>query len=456
MTPPTKMPKLTKHVDISSSINSVIVKPATTFLDLPQEVLDMIATLLKDEQLPALRLTSKQACYSFSHIFAKVHFAHLHHHLTGSSLYDLFQITKHAMFSKYVKSVEFSTARPEFPIPRPPSESSNILEQEASGFPCYGSNTDKLVAAIENLKHHGNRKVSLGVFDSLCRRKNDLVRAIGDSPTWHSTLGHGYVKSYGAETVLVGAAPYRTMSVISRAAKISGYSLEHLSITTTNRSLTKTKLITRDLTRLLKTKANQFKSELTFKYVVVKMVKTKKHHDIQRNCLTVEVQTDASSHLLLQGRPCRLDRRISRTRIERCSLSLDALPAVFTETKYRNLTLKDLQLDCDGLRWLDQRTDQQTFECLNISNIATWMDGEHADREYSTLTFLNHFKTNYKIKKLMFMNFYVHASFGITPLRLAAEEVVAEGYDQVQSVFDDLIAQTMVWLKSIRGTSSIS
>lgn len=99
MAAPTGTQKLTAHANIASP----------TFLDLPLEVLYMIVALLEEEQLPSLRVISRNASNRLSDIFAKVHFAHIRHHLTKPSLEDLIGIANHATFSKYVKSIEFST-----------------------------------------------------------------------------------------------------------------------------------------------------------------------------------------------------------------------------------------------------------------------------------------------------------------------------------------------------------
>lgn len=407
----------------------------------------MIATLLDEEQLPALRILSKQACHHFSDIFAKVHFARLRHHFTESSLQDLVQFTNHAMFSKYVKSMEFSTARPKYPSTGSPDS----LHEEAREFRRAGRHITMLVTVLENLKHHGNHEVSLGVFDSSCYRMIDGIATI------ESTLvGHGYIKSYGIGKVLESVDQHGTMLAISEAAKISGYSLQRLSMTTAVRSSTQTKLITNDQANaFLVEGSNQFKSNLMLRCIVAGKFESKFRH-IEAACLTVEVQTGASSHLSLQGQTIALDQWLF-SRVQRTGDLLQRLPPLFFDNRYRTFTLKDLQLKSQGLTPLYSGTMQQTLKCLELSNVDVWISQDVNDM--GPVTFLNHLKRHSNIKNFRISNLTVNANFYVTqsgdrttpqPLRLAADEIVAEGYDKVQSVFDDLIAQVKTW----RGTIS--
>ncbi|KAG9658687.1 hypothetical protein KCU64_g4351, partial [Aureobasidium melanogenum] len=225
MAPPTKMLDLTEHPKVASSTKTP--KPVITFLDLPPEILLMITALLDEKQLPVLRLISKQACSCLSDIFAKVHFAHLRHHLTEPSLHDLIQITSHAMFSTYVKSIEFSTARTKDPSP----ESSDPLLREDSEFRRAGHHVTMLVTVLENLSHHGNRKVSLGVFDRFYYRMVDELPTINSLPTQSTLLGHGYIKSYGVQNVLTCANPHGTEAgVRTKKAMCELFNLEKLGI----------------------------------------------------------------------------------------------------------------------------------------------------------------------------------------------------------------------------------
>lgn len=409
----------------------------------------MIAALLDEEQLPALRLVSKQTCHHLSDIFASVHFAHLHHHLTKPSLQDLIHITNHAMFSTYIKSIQFSTVCTESPS----RWYSDFLLNEGDDFRRYGHHINMLTTALENLKHHGNYKVSLGVFDSLCKNQSSLLRATSKVPTYRAILGHGYVKSYGVSDVPTDADPDGAMFAIRQAATNSEYSLQKFSMTTSVNLFTQARLFVEDNAGLYVDEvSNQFKPNLTIKHVVVDMVPIKGRISIQAPCLTVEVQTSASSHLLLQGRTSELDELPSSTsqiafRVERF---LCDLPLVFTDTRYKKLTLRNLQFNNHGVSWLCSTTKEQAFECLEVSNVDVCIYNDANDLGRSTFTFLNHFKRSGSIEKLKISNFVVDANFYVAhrtsqPLRLATDEIVAEGYNQVQTVFDDLIAQISTW-----------
>ncbi|KAG9520827.1 hypothetical protein KCV07_g4023, partial [Aureobasidium melanogenum] len=451
MAPPTKTLNLMKHTMVTSSIKSP--KPVTTFLDLPQEILHMITTLLDEEQLPVLRLVSKQACYRLSDLFAKVHFAHLRHHLTETSLYDLIQITKHDMFSTCVKSIEFSTARTKYPSQGSP----NPLLGEDSEFRRAGHHITMLVTVLENLSHRGNHKVSLGVFDSFWYSRGGILRPIDTASDYSGTLGHGYTKSYGLKNVLTHANPHGTMFSISEATKISGYSLQRLSMTTTLRSRTQDNLIRDSFNVLLIKGSNQFKSNLTFKYVVIGTFTTYRL-SMQNPCLTIEVQTGLSSHLSLQGQNCASDLRNSR-RVTNVGAFLRDLPLAFTDTNYQKVTLRDLQIRRECVTWLSSRTTQQPFEDLELFNMVVGVNNDADVHEPLAVTFLKHFKTSYSIKVLRISNFVVVPDIVAArqngsetqPLRLAAEEIVAKGYNQVQGILDNLIAQIFSWYGSIGG-----
>ncbi|KAH0025642.1 hypothetical protein KCU78_g4658, partial [Aureobasidium melanogenum] len=449
---PTKMPNLTERAKVNLSMKSP--KPAITFLDLPPEILHMITALLDEEQLPVLRLVSKQACSCLSDIFAKVHFAHLRHHLTEPSLHDLVQITSHAMFSTYVKSIEFSTARTKEPSP----ESSDPLLGEDSEFRRAGNHVTMLVTVLENLSQHGNRKVSLGIFDSFYYHMVDGAPTIYNIETRSTLLGHGYIKSYGVENVLTSANPRGTMFAISQAAKVTGYSLQRLSLTTVAHPQTQTDLmilITDDQANaFLIEGSNQFKSNLMLRYVVVDMFESDPRY-IEAPRLTVEIQTGASSHLSLQGQTIALDEWVFGRAV--CTGScLNDLPSVFFDNRYQTVTLEDLHLKSQDLTSLCSKTMQRTVECLEISNMDVWVCEDLND--LGRTTFLNHFKRRSNIKNFRISNLTVNTNYYVIhsgdrklpqPLILAAGEIVAEGHDQVQNVFDDLIAQILTWCAAI-------
>ncbi|KAH0354451.1 hypothetical protein KCU81_g1514, partial [Aureobasidium melanogenum] len=443
------MPDLTEHVNIASSSESP--KSAITFLNLPPEILRMVAALLDKEQLPSFRLISKQIWYHCSDIFAKVHFAHLHHHLMKPSLEDLILITRNPMFSTCIKSIQFSTARNGIQS----QESQSLLDEQNSEFCWAGHHITMLTTALVNLQSHGNHKVSLGVFDSLCEDTTDLLRAFNNVSPRLIILGHGYVKAYGVENVPAAADPKGTMLAVSEAAILSGYSLNRLSLTTADHSSSQTVLIKEDHACVLHVKgASCFKSDLTLKHVVKDVVRTKSHLPVKVHCLSVEVQTGTVSHLSLQGQASEIDdRKLYRAALRLGDL-LRQLPPVFIKTEYRKLTLKDMLLIHQGLRILCLRTMKQNFECLEIRNVNVWIGRDVNDLRASAFTFLNHFKKSFDIRHLKISNLIVHGGFRIShqypqPLTLASEEIIAEGYDQVQGAFDDLIAQTLAWQKSL-------
>ncbi|KAH0382456.1 hypothetical protein KCU92_g6229, partial [Aureobasidium melanogenum] len=355
------------------------------------------------------------------------------------------------MFSTYVKSIEFSTARTKEPSP----ESSDPLLGEDSEFRRAGHHITMLVTVLENLSHHGNRKVSLGVSDSFCYRIVDELPTIGTLPSRSTLLGHGYIKSYGIDNGLTSANPRGTMFAISQAAKITGYSLQRLSLTTVARPRTQINLITDDQANaFLIEGSNQFKSNLMLRYVVVEILRSRPLC-IEGPCLTVEVQTGALSHLSLQGQTIALD-DWTFARVGRTGSSLHNLPSVFFDNRYQTFTLKDLQLKSQDLTSLGSKITQRTFECLEISNMDVWVDKDVND--LGPTTFLKHFKRRSNIKNFRISNLTVNANFYVIhsgdrklpqSLRLAADEIVAEGHDQVQNVFDDLIAQILAWCRAI-------
>lgn len=413
----------------------------------------MIATLLDEEQLPALRFLSKHACHRFSDIFAKFKFAYLHRNLEKTSLQNLVNITSHAVFSKYVRCIEFSTACIESPSPLPDIPNSMHEEDSESGHP--GRQIAMLVTVLENLKYHGNHSVSLGVFDNRCSYYENLLRAIDNIPTWRTTLGHGYIKnikSFHAREAPSELDLHQTMFAVREAARISEYSSQRLSFTTAVDSRTETDLITDDQENVfLIGGSNQFKSNLRLRYIVVGSFQS----NINAPCLTVEVQTGASSHLSLQGQNIALDHWIF-ARAARTGDLLHDLSSVFFDNRYKTFKLEDLQLNSQGLTSLCSRTMQQTFEYLEISNMDIWASRDPYD--LGPITFLNHFKRHFSIKNFRISNLIVNANFYVTlesgttipqPLRLAVDLIVAEGHDQVQNVFDDLIAQILTWRETI-------
>lgn len=327
----------------------------------------MIVALLNKEQLPALRRLCKKAPNRLSDIFAKVHFAHIRHHLTKQSLEDLISITNHATFGKHVKSIKLSTMHikipsGEFGLPDSLSES----HDEAIKFRKSGKSVAMLTSALGNLQLHGNHKVSLGVFDNH-RSRNYFAL---DPCTHAESLGHGYIKSYGPGEVLTDVDPCETMFAISEAAKNTRYSLQRLSITTNINTPTSNNLFIHDDAKvLLREGSNQFKSNLTLKHVVSDMFESRsKSLYVEAACLTVEVKTGESSHLSLQGQVIKLD-QWKFARVRRTGESLLGLPSVFFDTRYETLTLKDLQLSSRGMTSLCSKTLQKTFKCLEISNM---------------------------------------------------------------------------------------
>ncbi|KAG9753426.1 hypothetical protein KCU73_g5892, partial [Aureobasidium melanogenum] len=248
------------------------------------------------------------------------------------------------------------------------------------------------------------------------------------------------------------------MFAISQAAKVTGYSLQRLSLTTVAHPQTQTDLmilITDDQANaFLIEGSNQFKSNLMLRYVVVDMFESEPLY-IEAPCLTVEVQTGASSHFSLQGQTIALDEWIF-ARLGRTGRSLEKLSSVFFDNRYQTFTLKDLQLKSQDLTSLCSKTTQRTFECLDISNVDVWVDEDVND--LGPTTFLNHFKRRSNIKNFRISNLTVNTNYYVVhsgdrklpqPLKLAADEIVAEGHDQVQNVFDDLIAQILTWCAAI-------
>ncbi|KAK6008258.1 hypothetical protein QM012_000161 [Aureobasidium pullulans] len=422
-------------------------KGAITLLDLPKEILDMIANLLSERQLPELRLISKHAWLCLSDNFAKVKFAHLRHHFTEPSLQDLVHITSHPTFSKCVKSIEFSTARTKNPsnwriVPGIP----NPLPGEDCEFRQNGTHINMLVTVLENLKHNANHKVSLGVFDSFNHRMLSESKQTEHVLTLSKLLGHGYVKSYGEKNVLTGTNPYGTMFAVSRATEISGYSLQRISITSTVSSRTESAL-TRDRQSnvLLQRGTNQFKPNLTFKLVLVSP-SIMGHYSMQNPYLALEVQTSASSHLSLESQNSAPEFGPFQEFTD-VGYYLSGLSLAFTETKYQKFTLKNLQIRLPAVTWLSSRMMKQPFEDLDFSGVILGVKYDANSHKSLAITFLNHFKENHNIKTLRIANLVLVMDTlaarenDYQSLRLGAREIVAEGRGQVQSVLKDLIAQ---------------
>ncbi|KAG9530543.1 hypothetical protein KCU93_g2668, partial [Aureobasidium melanogenum] len=440
MTPPTKKPKSAEHAKAASLIDLASIKSpkaAKTFTDMPAEILREIAKLLNKRDMSNFRLASKEACAHTLDIFAKTNLAHLRHHLTEPSLRDLVRITEDNIFAAHVKSIEFSTARTKNPSRWYGwSKDPNPLDHEDIEFRQKGDQVGLLITVLQNLKLRGNDQVRLGVFDSICY--DGISNIMPEDRISPSIFGHGYMKSYGDEAVLLGADPYGTMFAISEAAKKADYSLQHLSITTPPKSPTQAQLMKDDRAKVFFIKGS-LKPNLTIAYTVLGTYDNEPR-------FTVKVQTGSIKHLSLQGRAWSKAYLI-HDRAKSTGQYLDPLNQIINDTKYQRLTLKDIQFECGGITLMRSWTMHQTFEDLDFSGVTVNLENDLDLDVPLAVTFLKHFKTRYSIKRLKICDFTVARGFDedTETLVLAKEEIVAEGYYEVQEVFDNLIAQVMAW-----------
>lgn len=367
------------------------MKMAATFSSMPPEILREIAKLLDKDGMPKFRLLTKKTWAHTLDVFAETNFAHLRHHFTEASLQDLVYITQDDIFATHIRSIEFSTARINNPRRWIGWPKSNPLHDEDIDFRRSGRQVAMLTTVLENLKRRKNHEVSLGVFDSICYHTID--KTLPQERIVPSIFGHGYQKSYGVEAVPLKADPYGTMFAISQAAKNADYSLQHLTVTTPYNSPTQTELLETDDSQVLFVKdSNRFKPDLTFTNTVIGAYENSHR-------LTVKVQTGAINHLSLQGRAWSRVYLI-HDRAKSTKQYLKPLSRLFTGTEFQKLTFKDMQFEYSGLASMHAKIMQQTFEDLELLDVAVNLENDVGLIEPLAVTFLKHYKRRYNIKSL--------------------------------------------------------
>jgi hypothetical protein len=159
------------------------ISGAPQWPSMPNEILSAIIDLAGSENLPALRLTSKQLCAIANAPFATLHFSERRHVQSAYSMDALVEITAHPFFGRFVKSVIISGSRPQL-CGNPITESSPsiirtcvLCKPNLEVMVCkrpepnhvvltFEQVRDKLNAAFSNIKRHSS-PIFVGVYDSI-------------------------------------------------------------------------------------------------------------------------------------------------------------------------------------------------------------------------------------------------------------------------------------------------
>ncbi|KAH0375494.1 hypothetical protein KCU92_g10164, partial [Aureobasidium melanogenum] len=452
MAPPTKdtEPALPMEPSTLSDVSMAFASPPSTqsnphvsfILNLPSEILLNIISLCEDGDLSKLRMVNKSLCNHATETFASVRFAHLRHHLTEKSLEDLISITSNDTFATHVKSIELSTARSTRTPPWSYQELSefSLKMNEKGDYLRSGSHIRLLSQAMLNLKRHNRLEVVLGVFDS--SRNTSVIQKI------NSPQGHGYLDAFGGRSH-TGIAPQSTMYAIAQAAKNANYPLSRLSMYARDCSHTIRDLLLSDRARVLyvddydpeddesyRVKSNRVESGLS-------LTIARHTRDSREPIMTTQVSTHSHSRLATEGKTMYLNPRQQRFHIARC---LEGLNHLANGTSYHEVVLKNLALYWDGVDEILSWKFDETLELLELSEIVIGDDDLYLDtgEGHNAKKFLERFRDQgTKIKSLKISNFI--ATRDGDKLELAGEEVVAQGREEVQSTFNDMIARIENW-----------
>ncbi|THY80528.1 hypothetical protein D6C92_10603 [Aureobasidium pullulans] len=190
------LPTATVSPGSAGSMNT----PTFPILTLSTEILVKISEECEDSDLPNMRLVCREFCNSSTKAFGQVYFADLHVLLVEPSLDILVEITAHPIYGRCVKTIVCGTARTIKLV-------MEYVEEEEEGAPIPTLSPEferseghiaKLVTALNNLKHHGNLEVALGIHSDEAWTKGNGFRLLGGLITYD-----GYVvKDFDASGTL--------------------------------------------------------------------------------------------------------------------------------------------------------------------------------------------------------------------------------------------------------------
>ncbi|THX70449.1 hypothetical protein D6D04_09910 [Aureobasidium pullulans] len=173
--------------------------PTFPILTLSTEILVKISEECEDSDLPNMRLVCREFCNSSTKAFGQVYFADLHVLLVEPSLDILVEITAHPIYGRCVKTIVCGTARTIKPVMEYDEEEEGepipILSPE---FERSEGHIAKLVTALNNLKHHGNLEVALGIHSDEAWTKGNGFRLLGGPITYDDYV----VKDFDASGTL--------------------------------------------------------------------------------------------------------------------------------------------------------------------------------------------------------------------------------------------------------------
>ncbi|KAG9530523.1 hypothetical protein KCU93_g2685, partial [Aureobasidium melanogenum] len=414
---------------IADTTKSIAYRSLT---NLPLELLLIIVNHCKDGDLGTLRAVCKSLCASLTPTFAQLKFADLRHHLTEESLQDLNSITSHATFGPCVKSIAFSTARLELNWYGPDRSQQGVLAKKIEKWHQTGEHVNMLANSLGHLKQHGRLDVFLGVFDCLA----DPDGLSGSTIPW--IRGHGYAKIFDrVPRVCDGRG---TMLAISQAAKRSEYPLRRFSMLVPTHSHAFNEAVQRDKAQIFFADGStHLKTDLSLKIVMYEFISA-------LPLLTSEIKTGTINHLSLTGILLPLDEW--RGRCEFIESAICNLCHFSKNTAWQAIVIKNLTFQYFAADLLLEWLFHQNLEYLELSKII--LDDAYGDSQDGNLAanFLNHFKMHCNVKNLKVSSLtWVHkrGSEESRHLKLAEQQIVAEGQRQVQKVFDDLIAQVLAF-----------
>ncbi|TIA46698.1 hypothetical protein D6C77_10461 [Aureobasidium pullulans] len=172
--------------------------PTFPILTLSTEILVKISEECEDSDLPNMRLVCREFCNSSTKAFGQVYFADLHVLLVEPSLDILVEITAHPIYGRCVKTIVCGTARTIKPVMEYDEEEGEPIPTLSPEFERSEGHIAKLVTALNNLKHHRNLEVALGIHSDEAWTKGNGFRLLGGPITYD-----GYaVKDFDASGTL--------------------------------------------------------------------------------------------------------------------------------------------------------------------------------------------------------------------------------------------------------------
>ncbi|CAD0029066.1 unnamed protein product [Aureobasidium pullulans] len=164
---------------VSPGLAGFLNTPTFPILTLSTEILVKISEECEDSDLPNMRLVCREFCNSSTKAFGQVYFADLHVLLIEPSLDILVEITAHSIYGRCVKTIVCGTARKIKPVMESDEEEGEPIPTLSPEFERSEGHIAKLVTALNNLKHHGNLEVALGIHSDEAWTKGNGFRLLG-------------------------------------------------------------------------------------------------------------------------------------------------------------------------------------------------------------------------------------------------------------------------------------